>query len=397
VQDTRNTMIQQQQNADHKIKVMLVDDSAVIRGLLARTLEKDANIHVVSSVANGEMAYKSVKNADPDIVILDIEMPVMDGITALPLILQECPNTRVLICSTLSQKGADVSMRALELGATDCILKPSSTGELGSHATGDFQENLLHLVRALGKKDTNMSSSATQPAQPITPRPAVSSTATLEAVKIKAAAERQTASLHDDRFSYKGKPDILAIGSSTGGPQALFEVLKNLNNVDVPIVITQHMPKTFTRLLAQHISQNCGFTCVEGEAGMKLEKGHAYVAPGGFHMVFEQKADGTYIKIDDGEPENFCKPSVEPMIRSLINIYDKKVLAVILTGMGQDGRDACKMLVEKGGRTITQDEATSVVWGMPGAVANEGICSAILPLTQIGPWLKSAIMDSKVG
>ncbi len=371
----------QTENAS-KVRVMLVDDSAVIRGLISRALSKDPTIEVVASVHNGKAALDAIDKAAPHVIILDIEMPVMDGLTALPLLLQKSPQAKVLMCSTLSTKGATVSMQALELGATECIAKPTSTGDINNSAS-NFQEELLRLIRALGPRISASAAAA-----------AASSAATA------ATAERPSAmpftskniQLHDDRFSYDGKPSILAIGSSTGGPQALFEVVKNFKGFDIPIVITQHMPKTFTRILAQHIEQHCGLPCHEGEEDMPVESGHAYVAPGGFHMLFERKGMQTVIKLDDGPQENFCKPAVDPMLRSLLSLYDKKIMTVILTGMGYDGKKGGQLVVEKGGRVIAQDEASSVVWGMPGAVATAGICSAVLPLQEIGPWVRKEIM-----
>ena len=203
-----------------------------------------------------------------------------------------------------------------------------------------------------------------------------------------------TVTLRNDPHAYKGKPAIVAIGSSTGGPQALFKVLKHFSGFDVPIVITQHMPATFTKILADHIGQQTGIPAHEGEDGMPVEKGHIYVAPGGKHMLFEQKVTGLQIKLDDGPPENFCKPSVEPMFRSVIDVFGNKVYGLILTGMGNDGIGAGKLLNDGGGHLVAQDKATSVVWGMPGAVAKAGYCTFVLPLNEIGPHIRRAVMGS---
>ncbi|MCB9988680.1 MAG: chemotaxis response regulator protein-glutamate methylesterase [Rhodospirillales bacterium] len=370
------------ENTRDKIRVMLVDDSAVIRGLISRALQKDPVVEIVSSVHNGRVAVDSVKRAAPDVVVLDIEMPEMDGLTALPLILEQKPDTKVLICSTLSAKGAAISMQALALGATECLAKPSSTSEINSASA--FQDDLLRLIRALGPKIGITTVPSGIPSPATASRPATVTTAM--------PFTSSDIQLHDDRFSYKGKPDILAIGSSTGGPQALFEVIKNFKDFDIPIVVTQHMPKTFTAMLAKHIEQNCGLPCHEGAQGMSLEPGTVYVAPGGYHMLFKQQNGKTVIDVNDGPQENFCKPAVDPMMRSLIDIYGKKILAVILTGMGYDGKKGCQKLVEAGGRVIAQDEKTSTVWGMPGAVATAGICSAVLPVDKLGPWARDAVM-----
>ena len=186
---------------------------------------------------------------------------------------------------------------------------------------------------------------------------------------------------------------VIAVGSSTGGPQALFEVIKSFKDFDIPIVITQHMPATFTKILSEHIQQQTGVPSHEGEEDMLIENGNVYVAPGGFHMHLVKKEDNTVrIHLDDGPAENFCKPSVDPMFRTAIDIYGNKTLGVILTGMGNDGLGGGKVLTEQGGRLIAQDEETSVVWGMPGAVAQAGLCSEVLPLDQIGPWVKKAVL-----
>lgn len=360
---------------NNKIKVMLVDDSAVIRGLLARTLEADIGIQVVSSVHNGQMAVNSVKKSAPDVIILDLEMPVMDGITALPLIMKEKPDAKVLVCSTLSRQGASISMKALALGATECLVKPTSTG--GISGSDEFQKELLRLVKTLSRSRVRHKSISTS----------------TETDETETEKKLQSFTLRDKSLAYSGKPSIVAIGSSTGGPQALFEALRVVAGINVPIVITQHMPKTFTAILAEHIEQNCKIPCHEGAQDMLLEPGHAYVAPGGFHMEIVRDGGRLKIKLNDGEQVNYCKPSVEPMMKSVIDLYGNKVLGIMLTGMGHDGIDGFKILADKGGYIIAQDELTSVVWGMPGAVALEGIATKVLPIHEIGPWLKRNVVD----
>lgn len=357
---------------DH-ISVMLVDDSAVVRGILSKILESDPSIKIIESAQNGEAAVHALQRGiKPDIILLDIEMPKMDGITALPLLLKESPESKVIMCSTLTQKGADITMQAMKLGAVDCIGKPSSTS--GLRQENYFRDHLIHLVKQIGPdvddpapdhKNTSVTAPIVKPNDPI--------------------------QLYKDPGTYKGKPAIIAIGSSTGGPQALFEVIKSFKDFDIPIVITQHMPATFTRILADHITHQTGVPAHEGEDGMTVENGNVYVAPGGMHMIFEKKGLNLTIKLDDGPPENFCKPSVDTMYRSLMPIYGNKILATILTGMGHDGLAEGKNLVQNGVRLIAQDKATSVVWGMPGAVASAGICSDVLPLKEIGPAIRKAV------
>lgn len=360
-----------------QIHVMLVDDSAVIRGALTKTLEEDPAIHVVSSMSNGEMAVSAVERRRPHVVIMDIEMPVMDGLTALPKILEKCPQTKVIMFSSLTEKGASTTLKALSLGAVECIVKPSSGQNTGPGSP--FQRQLVELIKNLVPDEVRVpSSSESSVSKRIAPAPPPKSLTPV--------------TLHDDSQAYTGKPSLLAIGSSTGGPQALFKVIKNFHGFDIPIVLTQHMPSTFTKILAQHITQHTGLIAHEGEEGMPLEPGKVYVAPGGFHMHLVQDSGKTVIHLDNGPPENFCKPAVDPMLRTAQKIYGKKILCVILTGMGNDGLNAGKDLVKAGGRLIAQDEATSVVWGMPGAVAQAGICSAVLPVDEIGPWVRKAVM-----
>lgn len=345
-----------------KIRVMIVDDSAVIRTVISRTLREQDDMEIVAVAMNGDMAVKAIKQADPDIVVLDIEMPIMDGLTALPLLLKEKPGTKVLICSTLSSRGADISVRALGLGAADYILKPGGDAIVSAK---DFQDGLVRVVRTLAAGLRKFSSPA-----------------------LKGGAKKPITLRKDPVIM---APRILAIGSSTGGPRVLMDILGHLKGLSVPIVITQHMPKTFTAMLAQHITQTCGLPCEEGAEGTVLQAGRAYIAPGGYHMILQKRGEQTVIHLDEGAPENYCRPSVNPMLRSLMEIYGNRILSVILTGMGNDGSQVCADLVKAGGHVIAQDEETSTVWGMPAAVANAGVCSAVLPPQGLVDWIKNVI------
>lgn len=365
------------------IEVMLVDDSAVVRGFMTRIIDSDPGIKVVYSAHNGSMAIGALDTYDPDIILLDVEMPVMDGLTAIPQILQKRPNAKIIMCSTLTTQNASTAMKALSLGAVDCIAKPSATSDISQDT---FRQLVLHKIRSIADGAT------VKPAR----------VATAAANPAASAAEPKKAILHPHlprqvtlrpaNEGFQGKPQIVAVGSSTGGPKALFEVMKSFKGFDVPIVLTQHMPPTFTRILAEHITNHAGVPAVEAENGMKLEPGRVHVAPGGFHMLITQNGNDKIVKLDDGPMENFCKPAVDPMLRSLLPIYGDKILTVILTGMGQDGLKGARDVVARGGRIIAQDEATSVVWGMPGAVALAGICSAVLPLNDIGNYVRKAVI-----
>lgn len=364
------------------ISIMLVDDAAVVRGMLTQILKAEADFDIIKSVSDGKQAVEALADIQPDIILLDVEMPIMDGMTALPKILEASPESRVVMCSTLTVRNAGITLDALRIGATECIGKPTSPTDI--KVGGEFQQNLVNIIRGLGKiGKTSVRPASTKPASSTAPN-AIQSTATVGGAS--------SFSLRRNVGMYTGIPKLLAIGSSTGGPQALFKMMSHLKDFPIPIVVTQHMPATFTKILAQHITTQTGVTAIEAEEDMILENGIAYVAPGGFHMLFEKDAAGrTIVKLDNGPAVNFCKPAVDPMLDSAVKIYGQKILCAILTGMGHDGMESAKSLSELGGRIIAQDEATSVVWGMPGAVAVAGICSEVLPIDDIGPYLSKAI------
>jgi two-component system chemotaxis response regulator CheB len=365
---------------DDPHRVMVVDDSAVIRGLLSRALEGDPELRVVASVGDGQMALNALSRQSIDVIVLDIEMPVMDGLTAIPKLIAIDPAVKIIMASTLTLRGAEVSMKALQSGAADYVTKPSSTRELG--AADSFKRELVSKVKALAIS-ARRAGSRNRPGlrnerlpTPLTsfPRP--------RSMDPAAVVLRQMPAVPPS-------PDIIAIGSSTGGPQALFEVLSHLKGgVRQPILITQHMPATFTTILAEHITRQCGIPCAEAKDGEPLVGGRIYLAPGDFHMILATKGTGTVLSVNKDPPENFCRPAVDPMMRSIAKIYGKRALAIILTGMGQDGMRGCTELVAAGGLTIAQDEPSSVVWGMPGAVATAGLCSAVMPLREIGPFIR---------
>lgn len=380
--DTKSASSGADGSADDPFRVMVVDDSAVIRGLITRALEKDSLIKVVASVGNGEAAIKALDRYDGiEVVILDIEMPVMDGLTALPKLLAEKPGLQVIMASTLTRKNAEVSLRALQAGAADYLPKPSSTSELTG--ADSFQRELLEKVKALAKAARpNRLASARRPSSAAVPAPASSG-----GIYPKHAITLRKASA--------ALPRIIAIGSSTGGPQALLEVLRDMAaSVKLPILITQHMPATFTTLLAEHIERATGVPCAEGKDGETVNAGRIYLAPGSYHMIVERAGTGSVIRLNQNPPENFCRPAVDPMLRSMAAIYGSSLLTIILTGMGSDGQKGATEVVGAGGTVIAQDEATSVVWGMPGAVATSGLCSAVLPIKEIGPSVRKLVMRS---
>jgi two-component system chemotaxis response regulator CheB len=360
---------------------MVVDDSAVIRGLLTRALESDPAIKVVTTVGNGQLAIDALGRSgnDIEVVVLDIEMPVMDGITALPKMLQVKPGLAVIMASTLTLKGASVSMKAMSLGASDYVPKPTTTGAIS--AATDFKADLVGKVKSWGEAGRRKRGVAP-------PSPGAATAARPEAPKRLYAA--QTVTLRP--MPPVLKPDCLAIGSSTGGPQALFKVFQSIGKVThLPVFLTQHMPATFTTILAEHLGQASGMPAAEAKDGEPVVPGRIYVAPGDFHMVIDGSATSRVMRLNKNPPENFCRPAVDPMLRSIAKAYGNKTLFVMLTGMGQDGLKGATELVNAGGTVIAQDEQSSVVWGMPGAVATAGLCSAVMPLAEIGPFVKKAI------
>lgn len=344
---------------------MVVDDSAVVRGLFTRVLEAEPGIAVIASAGDGAMAVRMLERDEPDVVLLDIEMPNMDGLTALPKIKELRPDVIVIMASTLTRRNAEISLRALSLGADDYLAKPSSREELRS--AEDFKRELVEKVLALAARSRG---------RPAGRRPRVRTVRGRETFPARRPIELRSASM--------ARPEVLAIGSSTGGPKALAECLGPITaGISLPIVITQHMPPTFTEILARHLGDITGWPSAEGKDGDLIRPKHIYVAPGGHHMLVARKGPHKAIRISDDPPENFCRPSVDPMLRSLAEIYGPNALVLILTGMGSDGQAGCQEIVQRGGTVIAQDEATSVVWGMPGAVAATGLCSAVLPIDEI--------------
>lgn len=360
------------------IRVMVVDDSAIIRGLLTRVLEADPELSIVASVQNGEIALKTITRQEVDVVVLDIEMPVMDGLTALPKLIAARPEVKVIMASTLTRRNAEVSLKALQAGAADYIAKPSSHS--GINNAEDFKRELTAKVKALGRAGTasRRNKRAAPAVAAMRPRDAESAG--------KALTTRPVATL---------PPTAIAIGSSTGGPQALLKVLSALGaGLSLPIYITQHMPSTFTALLAENIQRNAKMTCAEGKDGEIAKAGKVYVAPGDYHMEITGTAAEPRIGLNQNPPENFCRPAVDPMLRSLSKVYGGRLLTIILTGMGSDGKLGAESVVATGGSVIAQDEDSSVVWGMPGAVATAGLCSAVLPLAEIAPFVRKLLMRS---
>jgi two-component system, chemotaxis family, protein-glutamate methylesterase/glutaminase len=364
------------------IRVMIVDDAVVVRGLVSRWIDEEAGLKTVASLRTGRDAVDQLLRVNPDVVILDIEMPDMDGIEALPLLLEKKRDLIVIMASTLTRRNAEISLRALSLGASDYIPKPATNREVTTSAS--FRRDLIDKIRQLGgrrKRAADMRGPAVGPSAPTPARPKL------------VPAESRPVHLFGHPSDIKLRPfaitppRVLLIGSSTGGPQALTILAGQLAPVfeRAPVLITQHMPPTFTTILAEHLARASGRDTHEAIDGEPIVPGTIYLAPGGRHMTVIRRSGQPAISLNDGALVNFCRPAVDPLFSAAAEVWGGGVLAVVLTGMGSDGMHGAQDVAAAGGSVIAQDEATSVVWGMPGAAANAGVCSAVLPLDQIAP------------
>ena len=364
--------------AQARIRVMVVDDSVVVRGLVSTWIEEEPDLAVVASVRNGQLAVDYFDRTNPDVVLLDVDMPVLDGIAALPLLLKKKRDLIVIMASTLTRRNAEISLRALSLGAADYIPKPETSRALATSNT--FRRELIEKVRALGGRRKKRFGDAPPGGVP-----------RAEAGRLAEGDDGIGPSKPADAIKLRPfsriRPQSLLIGSSTGGPQALTLLISQLadNLNQVPMLITQHMPPTFTTILADHLSRAGKRPVHEAVDGQSITPGGIYLAPGGWHMRVARGKAGPVIALDDGALINFCKPAVDPLFQSAVEVWGDALLAVVLTGMGSDGSRGAAEIAAAGGSIIAQDEATSVVWGMPGAVAAAGLCSAVLPLESIGP------------
>jgi two-component system chemotaxis response regulator CheB len=369
-----------------KLRVMVVDDSVVIRGMIARWIGAEQDMEVAASLRTGLDAVNQLERVNPDVAVLDIEMPELDGISALPQLLAKKRDLIIIMASTLTRRNAEISFKALSLGASDYIPKPESTREAAAAET--FRHDLIQKIRHLGAK-VRRSAHAPAHASP-SQAPVHHDRPRGAAARAPMATPAPAAQPALTRRSFSMlAPRVLLIGSSTGGPQALMSLVTDIGPVidRFPVLITQHMPPTFTTILAEHLARSSKRPAHEAVDGEIVKAGKIYLAPGGRHMRVVRHGAEAAIALDDGPPVNFCKPAVDPLFSSAIDVWQGGIMSVILTGMGSDGMRGGKDIVSAGGSVIAQDEATSVVWGMPGAAANAGICAAILPLNQIAPKL----------
>lgn len=331
------------------VRVLVVDDSLVVRKVLSEVLPSHPRIELAGTAATGEIALTKIRELKPDVVTLDIEMPGMGGLKALTEIRKLYPKLPVIMFSTLTERGAAATVEALALGASDYATKPQQDGLQGAR---------LHIERELIGKILALKPAVALHAPPASPPSALR--------------------------PIQRRIDIVAIGSSTGGPSALMEVIPHLpRDLAVPVVIVQHMPALFTKLMAERLNSRSALPVREGCSGTRLESGHIWIAPGDFHMTVSRKGPDIVLEISQGPAENSCRPAVDPMFRSVANLYGPHALGIVMTGMGADGARGAKAIHDAGGEVLVQDEATSVVWGMPGAVVAAGVTNQIYPVDRI--------------
>jgi two-component system, chemotaxis family, protein-glutamate methylesterase/glutaminase len=349
-----------------KVRVLIVDDSVVIRKILSDTLSADPAIEVVGSAHDGKIALAKLPLCNPDVVTLDVEMPVMNGLEALAEIRKLYPTLPVIMFSTLTERGAAATLDALALGASDYATKPSNMGSPAA-AIDAVRQELIPKIKALCETVEHRPSAPFRQTVKIPPRP---------------RAPRRI--------------DIVAIGTSTGGPNALAEVFPAIpRDFPVPIVTVQHMPPIFTRLLAERLTSHSQIPIEEGRAGQRLFAGHGWIAPGNFHMTVQREGADTILGVNQDPPEHSCRPAVDVLFRSVAKTYGSSALAVVMTGMGSDGVLGAKQIREAGGEVIIQDEASSVVWGMPGLTYASGQADAVYPLAQLGHEIVRRVVQSR--
>jgi len=350
-----------------KIRVLVVDDSVVIRRVVSEVLGDDPDIEVVGTASNGKIAIDRLTQVNPDLITLDVEMPELDGLGALKQIRKTHPRLPVIMFSAITERGAEATLDALAFGASDYFTKPTSSGGL-DESRELIRKELIPAIRALCKDKI------APKLLPLPPRPVQSLVSPSRSARI----------------------DVVGIGVSTGGPNALAEVFQSLTaELPVPVLIVQHMPPMFTRLLAERLTASSKLPCEEAMAGVPLRAGHAWIAPGDYHMVVARQGTQATLSINQDPPESSCRPAADPLFRSMAKVYGPNCLAVVLTGMGQDGLRGCEAIRAAGGQVIVQDEASSVVWGMPGHVARAGLAEKVLPLAMIGAEIIRRVVASR--
>ncbi|WP_426246006.1 protein-glutamate methylesterase/protein-glutamine glutaminase [Nocardioides sp. LHG3406-4] len=349
------------------IRVLVVDDSVVIRRLVTDLLQDDPDIEVVGTAVNGRAALGKVDLLEPDLVTMDIEMPEMNGIEAVRALRASGSKVPIIMFSTLTEQGAVATLDALAAGASDYVAKPANVGSV-SRSMDQVREALIPRIKSLvARASVPIARSASAPA----------------AARVAAPVARPTLATRSHAEDYR----LLVVGASTGGPEALNTLFTALPLLPVPVAVVQHMPPVFTRQFAARLDRHSAWTVTEAEHGQLLTPGTVAIAPGDHHLEIVASSRGFVAKLHQGPQENYCRPAVDVLFRSAVAAVGPAVLAVVLTGMGSDGERGADLIRQRGGSVIAQDQATSVVWGMPGAVANAGLAELVLPLTGVAPEL----------
>lgn len=356
-----------------KIRVLVVDDSVVIRKILTDVLSEDPDIEIAGVAANGRIALQKIPQVNPDLITLDIEMPELNGLETLEALRKDYPVLPVIMFSTLTERGAEATLDALSLGATDYVTKPANVGKV-SESFDRLRSELIPKIKALA---------------PRFGAPLV-------------IPERATKDASVERAPFPPRPreahriDVVAIGISTGGPNALATLLPAFrDDFPVPVLIVQHMPPVFTKNLADRLDNKSALTVLEGFDGALLAPGTVYIAPGGLHMEVRRNGSDVVLATNENSPENSCRPAVDVLFRSVIEVYGVNTLAVVMTGMGNDGCLGCEQIRESGGVVLIQDESSSVVWGMPGVVASSGLADEVLSLDNISSGIMRHVMKRR--
>ena len=349
-----------------QIRILVVDDSVLVRKIMCETLAADPELEVVGTASDGKIGLAKISQLHPDLITLDVEMPVLNGLETLRELRKLYPKLPVVMFSTLTERGAEATLNALSLGASDCATKPTNTGSPAA-AIAAIRAELIPKIKALCSSAVRQLTALPMPRPP---------------VKVRRPAHRRI--------------EIVTIGTSTGGPNALAEVLPRIpKDFPVPIVLVQHMPPIFTRLLAERLGSHSEISVQEGSAGTMLSPGRAWIAPGNFHMTVQRAGVGARLGLNQDPPENSCRPAVDVLSRSVAETYGASVLAVVMTGMGSDGVIGAQCIRERGGEVIVQDEPSSVVWGMPGLVHASGQADAVYPLDQLGQEIVRRVLESR--
>jgi two-component system chemotaxis response regulator CheB len=356
-----------------KIRVLIVDDAVVIRRIVTDVLSGDPEIEVAGAAANGKIALAKIPQVNPDLVTLDVEMPEMDGLQTLRAIRKLYPRLPVVMFSTLTARGASSALDALAAGANDYVTKPSNVGNV-QIAMQRIREELIPKIKGLCAKAV-----VPAPARKVV-RPALPKTSTPAAPPAA------------------GRVEMVVVGISTGGPNALAEMIPGLpGDLPVPVLVVQHMPPVFTRVLAERLNQKSRIAVKEAQNGDEVKAANVYIAPGDYHMTLRRSGTRLLIVLNQGVPENSCRPAADVLFRSAAAIAGASTLGVVMTGMGQDGFHGSQEIHDAGGSIIAQDEASSVVWGMPGTVARSGLASQVMPLAEIAANITRRVMERRTG